>query len=82
MHFQHFILTAILLPLAVAAPITTSVNNEVNKSTRTVDKSDIQGTAPSSFLRARQVLWDVLGPFDLEPVIDGLNAAIVGAGLK
>ncbi|KAA8576761.1 hypothetical protein MFRU_014g01280 [Monilinia fructicola] len=71
-----------ILPLAIAAPIATTVDNEVNKSTSTLEKSDQQRTAHTSVLRAGPFLWNVLDPFNLGPVIDGLNAAIVGAGLK
>ncbi|TGO65007.1 hypothetical protein BCON_0004g00010 [Botryotinia convoluta] len=63
MYIQRFVIAAIVLPLAIAAPIA--------------------GVASSSAtLQARQILWTILGPLGFEPVVDGINGALVGLGLK
>ncbi|THV56025.1 hypothetical protein BGAL_0001g00870 [Botrytis galanthina] len=63
MHFQRFVIAAIVLPLAIAAPIAGA-------------------TSSSATLHARQILWTILGPLGFEPVVDGINSALVGLGLK
>ncbi|ATZ46136.1 hypothetical protein BCIN_01g07900 [Botrytis cinerea B05.10] len=63
MYIQRFVIAAIVLPLAIAAPI-----------------AGVAST--STTLRARQILWTLLGPLGFEPVVDGVNGALVGLGLK
>ncbi|ATZ46135.1 hypothetical protein BCIN_01g07900 [Botrytis cinerea B05.10] len=82
MYIQRFVIAAIVLPLAIAAPIAnTAGENNNSQVIQNGDKHD--GVASTSTtLRARQILWTLLGPLGFEPVVDGVNGALVGLGLK
>ncbi|KAF7893013.1 uncharacterized protein EAF02_000551 [Botrytis sinoallii] len=82
MYFQRFVIAAIVLPLAIAAPIANTAAE--NKNSQVIQKDDkYDGVASSSAtLHARQILWTILGPLGFEPVVDGINGALVGLGLK
>ncbi|KAJ8070067.1 hypothetical protein OCU04_000464 [Sclerotinia nivalis] len=82
MYIQRFLITAIVLPLAIAAPIAnTAGENQSSKATGAVDKYDVVTSTPMT-LRARQLLWTFLAPFGLEPVVDGINDTLLAIGAK
>ncbi|KAF5878270.1 uncharacterized protein Bfra_000436 [Botrytis fragariae] len=82
MYIQRLVIAAIVLPLAIAAPIANAAAE--NKNSQVIRKGDkYDGAASSSAtLEARQILWTILGPLGFEPVVDGINGALVGLGLK
>ncbi|KAK6614066.1 hypothetical protein H4I96_00387 [Botrytis cinerea] len=81
MYIQRFVIAAIVLPLAIAAPIANTAGENNSQVIQKGDKHD--GVASTSTtLRARQILWTLLGPLGFEPVVDGVNGALVGLGLK
>ncbi|ESZ98940.1 hypothetical protein SBOR_0696 [Sclerotinia borealis F-4128] len=97
MHFQRLVITTIILPLAIAAPVvnpTIESKSSISSTSSTSSTMPMlhkyntntppsQSSSPSpSLLNARQLLWTILGPLGLEPVIDGINGAVVGLGLR
>ncbi|KAK6615636.1 hypothetical protein H4I95_00788 [Botrytis cinerea] len=106
MYIQRFVIAAIVLPLAIAAPIANTAGENNSQVIQKGDKHDASlhpavarscnaqpenlantlvnlGVASTSTtLRARQILWTLLGPLGFEPVVDGVNGALVGLGLK
>ncbi|KAF7905490.1 uncharacterized protein EAF01_006011 [Botrytis porri] len=82
MHFQRFVIAAIVLPLAIAAPIANTASQ--NKNSQVIQQNDkYDGVASTSVtLRARQLLWTFLAPFGLEPVVDGINDTLLALGAK
>ncbi|APA06755.1 hypothetical protein sscle_02g015250 [Sclerotinia sclerotiorum 1980 UF-70] len=82
MQLQRFVITAIVFPLAMAAPIANIAGeNQGSTATRVVDKYDTVASTPMT-LRARQLLWTFLAPFGLEPVVDGINDTLLAIGAK
>ncbi|KAF7906481.1 hypothetical protein EAF00_000760 [Botryotinia globosa] len=82
MYFQRFVIAAVVFPLAIAAPIAnTAAENKNSQVIQNGDKYDGIASSPAT-LHARQFLWKVLGPLGFEPVVDGINGALVGLGLK
>ncbi|KAF7856107.1 hypothetical protein EAF04_010060 [Stromatinia cepivora] len=82
MYIQRFLITAIVLPLAIAAPIANIVGEkQSSEAIGAVDTYNAVASTPMT-LRARQLLWTFLAPFGLKPFVDGINDALLAIGAK